>query len=119
MLQLFDRTHGRHSHPSSCERWPMPDLPVFKQDTLLTNEIRARLVMPSGQRPRPYVQYCDEWYDKFHFRAEPAIARDCDLLLIVGTLAAIRLSLQCAAAAIDAGTAVIDINPNANPFANE
>ena len=111
----------RAANGSPPGRWPIPELPTFEQDTPLTDDIWVRLVTPDGQRARPHVLWFDEWYDEFHFRAESAIAvaRGCDLLLIVGTSGATSLPLQCAAAAIGAGSAVIDINPEANPFAED
>ena len=61
----------------------------------------------------------DERYDELLYRADSAMqaAQDCDLIVIVGTSGAAALPWHAAAAALANNAAIIDINPDDNPFA--
>ncbi|MEO0605879.1 MAG: Sir2 family NAD-dependent protein deacetylase, partial [Myxococcota bacterium] len=123
-----ERTHHIHGslafvrgidgHPPGL--FPMPsNLPAFARDTPLDDATWGRLVCPDGTRARPHVLWFDEYYDEEHYRATTAenAASEADLLIVIGTSGATTLPLRCAAMTARAGGAIVDVNPNDNPFA--
>ncbi|MFO0635436.1 MAG: Sir2 family NAD-dependent protein deacetylase [Nannocystaceae bacterium] len=100
---------------------PVPDeLAARERDTPLSDATFAALRCPRCGRPaRPHVLWFDEVYDEPLFRAATALghARDAALLVVVGTAGATNLPLSIGAAVARAGRPVVDINPEANPFA--
>ncbi|MFP4476961.1 MAG: SIR2 family NAD-dependent protein deacylase [Desulfatibacillaceae bacterium] len=71
-----------------------------------------------GGLSRPHVLWFDECYDEQHFRFESSLraAAQADLLVVVGTSGATNLPVQVGAMAARQGAAVIDVNPDENPF---
>lgn len=68
---------------------------------------------------RPHVLWFDECYDEPNYRAESALraAEQADLLLVIGTSGATNLPSQIGHLCYRRGTPIIDVNPEANPFA--
>jgi len=68
---------------------------------------------------RPHVLWFDEYYDEEHYRMESALraAGAADLLLVVGTSGATNLPMQIGQLAYRRGAALVDVNPEENPFA--
>jgi NAD-dependent deacetylase len=71
-----------------------------------------------GGWTRPHVLWFDEFYDEASYRFESSLraAREADLLVTVGTSGATNLPTQVVRTALDAGAALIDVNPEDNPF---
>jgi NAD-dependent deacetylase len=65
------------------------------------------------------VLWFDECYDENYYRFDSSIrkAEETDLLLVVGTSGATNLPLQIGKRVMEHNGAVIDINPDENPFA--
>jgi NAD-dependent deacetylase len=60
----------------------------------------------------------DEMYDEPRYRYESSIraVSDAALLIVVGTSGATTLPMQMGMIAANSGVAIIDVNPEANPF---
>ncbi len=100
------------------ERLPIPEgVPSLARDEDLTEEQWA-LLNPEGQRMRPHTMFFDEAYDQAHWQTETSTtaARDCDLLIVVGTSGATALPWQMAVQAREADAAIITIDPDDTPF---
>jgi NAD-dependent deacetylase len=65
------------------------------------------------------VLWFDEYYDEKNYRADSAIraAAQADVLLVVGTSGATNLPMQIGTLCLRQGAAIVDLNPEANPFA--
>ncbi len=100
---------------------PLPDFPILRsKDTPLSDEDRAKLTCPGcGGWMRPHVLWFDECYDEEHYRMDSALraARKARLLLVVGTSGATNLPMQIGRLAWRQGIAMVDVNPETNPFA--
>ncbi len=86
----------------------------------LTDAERAALACPRcGGWLRPHVLWFDEFYDEEHYRMDSALraAGAADLLLVVGTSGATNLPMQIGQLAFRRGAALVDVNPQENPFA--
>lgn len=72
-----------------------------------------------GALLRPHGLFFDEYYTEPLYRCESALAaaREAALLLVVGTAGATTLPCMIADEAATAGAAIVDVNPNDNPFA--
>ncbi len=72
-----------------------------------------------GEWLRPHVLWFDEYYDEPHYRMDSALraASSADLLLVVGTSGATNLPMQIGRIAFMRGAALVDVNPEENPFA--
>lgn len=72
-----------------------------------------------GDLLRPHVLFFDEYYSERLYRSESALAAAsaAALLLVVGTSGATTLPNMVARAAVRAGAAVVDVNPDDDPFA--
>jgi NAD-dependent deacetylase len=85
----------------------------------LTAEDRKRLTCPrcSGWL-RPHVLWFDEYYDEDNYRMETSLraAGRADLLLVVGTSGATNLPMQIGQLVYRRGAAIVDVNPEDNPF---
>jgi len=80
---------------------------------------RAALRCPRcGAWLRPHVLLFDEYYDELNYHMDSALgaAGRADLLLVVGTSGATNLPMQIGELAWRRGTAMVDVNPEANPF---
>ncbi len=98
------------------------DLPpiVPRGDGPITPDERKALTCPRcGGWLRPHVLWFDEYYDEEHYRMESALraAAAADLLLVVGTSGATNLPMQIGELAFRGGAALVDVNPETNPFA--
>jgi len=99
------------------------DLPpglVPRGDGELTAEERRTLTCPRCRGwLRPHVLWFDEYYDEEHYRMDSALraAGATDLLLVVGTSGATNLPMQIGQLVFRRGAALVDVNPEENPFA--
>jgi NAD-dependent deacetylase len=82
-------------------------------------EDRARLTCPRCRGwLRPHVLWFDECYDEENYRFESTLraAADADLLLVVGTSGATNLPMRVGQLCFTGGAALVDVNPEENPF---
>jgi NAD-dependent deacetylase len=99
---------------------PLPDLGPRAEGAPLTAADRRALTCPRcGAWLRPHVLWFDECYDEAYYRMESALraATEADLLLVVGTSGATNLPMQIGRIAFSRGAALVDVNPEENPFA--
>jgi NAD-dependent deacetylase len=100
-------------------RLPLPDMGAREATTPFTAADRAALACPScGGWLRPHVLWFDECYDEENYRMNTALraAARADLLLVVGTSGATNLPMQIGELAWRRGIALVDVNPEENPF---
>jgi NAD-dependent deacetylase len=117
--------HGTCSLMRAVDGDPLPieipgHLQTVESEPSLPEAVWDELVMPSGARARPHVLWWDEAYNEVQYRSESALAagRECDLLIVIGTSGAAALPYAITAQAVlEAGAALIDINPDDNPYA--
>ncbi len=124
----LDRTcqiHGnidfmRCTRPCTSELFPIPaHLPPKTKADILTEEEFGALHCPRCRAPsRPHVLWFDECYEEALFRSSTAMeaAARCDFLLIVGSSGTTNLPIQVLAQASRNGAAIVDVNPEDNPF---
>jgi NAD-dependent deacetylase len=98
------------------------DLPAIvpRANEPLTARERAALTCPRcGAWLRPHVLWFDEYYDEENYRMDSALraAGAADLLLVVGTSGATNLPMQIGQLVYRRGAALVDVNPEVNPFA--
>jgi NAD-dependent deacetylase len=99
------------------------DLPpglVPRGDGALGEAERAALRCPRCKGwLRPHVLWFDEYYDEEYYRMDSALraAGAADLLLVVGTSGATNLPMQIGQLVYRRGAALVDVNPEENPFA--
>jgi NAD-dependent deacetylase len=90
-------------------------------ETPFTEKDRARLACPRcGAWLRPHVLWFDECYDEENYSMDSVLAATAaaDLLLVVGTSGATTLPMHMARIAFATGAAIVDVNPERNPFAD-
>jgi NAD-dependent deacetylase len=98
---------------------PLPEMGSRDAATPFTTEDAARLSCPRcGGWLRPHVLWFDEYYDEENYRMQTALraAAEADLLLVVGTSGATNLPMQIGELAWRRGIAMVDVNPEENPF---
>jgi len=99
---------------------PVPNEIPFKNKTAPITEREKKLLVcgQCGAISRPHVLWFDECYDEKFFRFHSSLrkAEKTDLLLVVGTSGATNLPMQVGVTVVHRGGAVIDINPEPNPF---
>ncbi len=98
----------------------LPSFPARGAGDPLGAEDRDRLTCRRcGDWLRPHVLWFDECYDEPYYRMESALraADEADLLLVVGTSGATNLPSQIGRIAFHHGAALVDVNPEPNPFA--
>ena len=98
---------------------PLPSLEGDSIGSELTAQQRELLTCPDCKRwLRPHVLWFDECYDETNYRADSALraAQAADLLIVVGTSGATSLPMRIGMLCQQLGAAVIDINPEPNPF---
>jgi NAD-dependent deacetylase len=98
----------------------LPALPPRAKDDPFMPAERAALACPRcGGWLRPHVLWFDEYYDEENYRMDSALgaAERADLLLVVGTSGATNLPMQIGRIAFLRGAALVDVNPEENPFA--
>ncbi len=101
-------------------RLELPAFPPRAKDEPLSAEDRARLACPAcGGWLRPHVLWFDEYYDEPNYRMDSALraTEAADLLLVVGTSGATNLPMQIGRLVFQRGAALVDVNPEENPFA--
>jgi NAD-dependent deacetylase len=99
----------------------LPDLGPRAKDDPFTAAERAKLTCPGcGGWLRPHVLWFDEFYDEDNYRMDSALraAAGADLLLVVGTSGATNLPMQIGQLVYRRGAAMVDVNPEENPFAD-
>ncbi len=97
----------------------MPDMSHRINGEPLTAEDRKKLSCPRcGGWLRPHVLWFDEYYDEENYRMDTALraAGSADLLLVVGTSGATNLPMQIGQLVFRRGAAMVDVNPEENPF---
>lgn len=95
-------------------------LSVPEKNGTLSDDDFAKLKCPAcGNPSRPHVLWFDEVYDETLFRAQSSIqaADACDVLIVVGSSGSTNLPAQVAQRAAKGEAIVVDINPDAGPFA--
>jgi NAD-dependent deacetylase len=100
-------------------RLALPGIAVRDPRAPLAEAERARLRCPGcGGWLRPHVLWFDECYDEENYRMDTALgaAERADLLLVVGTSGATNLPMQIGELAWRRGIAMVDVNPEDNPF---
>jgi NAD-dependent protein deacetylase/lipoamidase len=98
---------------------PLPEVGQRDARAPLSDLDRARLRCPRcGGWLRPHVLWFDECYDEENYRMDTALraAARADLLLVVGTSGATNLPMQIGELAFRRGIAMVDVNPEENPF---
>jgi NAD-dependent deacetylase len=101
-------------------RLPLPDLWRTSARDPLSAEERDRLTCPRCKGwLRPHVLWFDECYDEENYRFDSTMraAREADLLLVVGTSGATNLPMRVGQTCFGGGAALVDVNPEENPFA--
>jgi NAD-dependent deacetylase len=117
------QVHGNSDYMRPIEGDPTPvpipaGVAAIGRDEALDDDAWALLVSPDGRRTRPHILWFDECYDEALYRADSAIKAGsrCDLLVVVGTSGAAAIPYHVAAVALKNDAAIIDINPDPNPF---
>jgi len=101
-------------------RLDQPDMGPRAAATPFTADDRRRLSCPRcGGWLRPHVLWFDECYDEENYSMQSALraAGAADLLLVVGTSGATNLPMQIGELCWRRGVALVDVNPEENPFA--
>jgi NAD-dependent deacetylase len=99
---------------------PLPDLGPRDAATPISASDRERLTCPRCKGwLRPHVLWFDECYDEENYRFDSTrrAAEEADLLLVVGTSGATNLPMQVGQLCFSGGAALVDVNPESNPFA--
>lgn len=99
---------------------PVPKEIPFKDKTDPLTETEKKLLVCKQCEAiaRPHVLWFDECYDEKFFRFHSSLqkAEKTDLLLVVGTSGTTNLPMQVGGTVVHRGGALIDINPEPNPF---
>jgi NAD-dependent deacetylase len=102
--------------------WPIPELigALDRGDALPDAWKQALCCLRCGEGARPHVLWFDEFYDeeRFRFESSLAAARRAAVVISVGTTATTNLPWHVVETAVRAGAALIDVNPDDNPFAD-
>ncbi len=101
-------------------RLPLPEFSDRSRNDPFTAEDRRRLLCPRcGGWLRPHVLWFDEYYDEENYRMQSALraAGEASLLLVVGTSGATNLPMQIGELCWRRNIAMVDVNPEYNPFA--
>ncbi|HSD20482.1 MAG TPA: Sir2 family NAD-dependent protein deacetylase [Anaeromyxobacter sp.] len=115
-----DVAHVRCADACGAGLMDLPPFPPRAKDDPLTGSERVRLTCPACRGwLRPHVLWFDEYYDEENYRMESALraASTADLLLVVGTSGATNLPMQIGRLAFEREAALVDVNPEENPFA--
>ncbi|HTP50760.1 MAG TPA: Sir2 family NAD-dependent protein deacetylase [Anaeromyxobacteraceae bacterium] len=109
----------RCNYDCGLGRQRLPDLGVRDATTPFTPADKEALTCPGcGNWMRPHVLWFDEYYDEENYRFESTLraAAEADLLLVVGTSGATNLPMRVGQVCFSSGAAVVDVNPEENPF---
>ncbi len=116
-----DAAYVRCAEECGAGVMPLPDFPARGKDARFTGEDRQKLTCPRcAGWLRPHVLWFDECYDEENYRMQSALraAGEAQLLLVIGTSGATNLPMQIGQMAYRRGIAMIDVNPEYNPFAD-
>jgi NAD-dependent deacetylase len=119
------QVHGNtdYMRPITGDRTPIPIPSTIKlgREDPVSDEIWAQLTTSDGRSTRPHVLWFDEYYEEELYRSDSAVAAaaECDLFVVIGTSGAASIPYRMCALALDNGAALIDINPDDNPFAKQ
>ena len=126
-LQRTFQIHGNISF-TRCSKACVPGLyPLAsglarsrQERSLETEELELLLCEHCGDWLRPHVLWFDEYYDEEYFRFDSSIkiARQTDLLIIVGTSGATSLPAHVASLAHENQACILDINIEQTPFSD-
>lgn len=115
-----DISQMRCARDCTLDRYPIPpEVPMVARGEAVSDEARALLSCPRcGGMARPHVLWFDESYDepRFHLDTVRRLATGAAVLAVVGTSAQTNLPWQVVTLAARAGAAIVDINPEDNPF---
>ncbi|MFL5273288.1 MAG: SIR2 family NAD-dependent protein deacylase [Anaeromyxobacteraceae bacterium] len=114
-----DAAFVRCADACSPGKLPLPDLGRRDAEAPIAPDERAKLTCRRcGAWLRPHVLWFDEYYDEENYRMDTALraASRADLLLVVGTSGATSLPMQIGEIAWRRGIAMVDVNPEENPF---
>ena len=115
-----DAAYVRCNRECGAGRSSLPAVQVPAMDGEFPPQLREQLTCQQcGDWLRPHVLWFDEYYDENNYRADSALgaAGQADLLLVVGTSGATNLPMQIGTLCLRRGAAIIDVNPEPNPFA--
>jgi NAD-dependent deacetylase len=116
-----DAAWVRCARECGAGKLPLPDFPAVRsKDVPFSHEERQKLTCPRCQGwLRPHVLWFDEYYDEENYRMDSALraASQASLLLVVGTSGATNLPMQIGQIARRRDIAMVDVNPEHNPFA--
>jgi NAD-dependent deacetylase len=114
-----DAAWVRCAHDCGVGLLPLPDLGPRDARSPLGAADQARLTCTRcGGWLRPHVLWFDECYDEENYRFESTLraASKADLLLVVGTSGATNLPMRVGQLCFTGGSALVDVNPEENPF---
>jgi len=114
-----DAAWVRCAYGCGVGRLPLPDLGVRDATSPFSEEDRRKLTCPGcGGWLRPHVLWFDEYYDEESYRLDSTLraAAEADLLLVVGTSGATNLPMRVGQICFSSGAALVDVNPEENPF---
>ena len=99
--------------------YPLPDAALPAAESESPSLCDLPRCPKCGALARPHVLLFDECYNEAHYRFDSALtaAAQTDLLIVVGTSGATNLPNQVARTVFRRGGAIVDVNPNDNPFA--
>ena len=98
----------------------MPALePHGRGAPLSAREREVLLCASCGGWMRPHVLWFDEYYEEAYYRSESALrlSANASILIVVGTTGSTSLPMQIGMHCVRRGIPVIDVNVEANPFA--
>ena len=111
----------RCSERCSAKLHPLPEAyHGWERDQPLDDAGLAGLACPDcGALARPHILWFDEYYEEHLYRFKSGLrgVAGCNLLIYVGCSGAANLPMMAAQEAKYAGAAIVDVNPNENPFA--
>lgn len=126
-LERTFQIHGnvfymRCSDECSANFYPIPDdvSPKTKNEDLTETDRQLLRCPDCGKRSRPHVLWFDEAYNEHHYRFASSlnVARQSELLIIIGTSGATNLPNQVAWEVSRHDGIIIDVNIEENPFSN-
>jgi NAD-dependent deacetylase len=106
----------------TAQVYPIPhELTGRTKDQAVTKKDRGLLRCPHCEsRTRPHVLWFDEMYNELFYRYHSSlhVARETELLIVVGTSGATNLPFQIVWEVKNHGGIIIDINIEKNPFSD-
>jgi NAD-dependent deacetylase len=115
--------HGdldRMREPVTDEVLPLPAEAVIGDRSAPLDDDTWRLLHHprTGRLCRPHILWFDEFYEERLHRSDTAVrwGRSASAVVVIGTSGAARMPYLVAQAGMAAGAAVVDVNPDDNPF---